>query len=109
MANSWIKKDRKITVFKVRVITRDIITDTVARFKSILGGRILSYERAIQDALEEAYAELLSEYPTIENIRFGTTEMISDGAELILYGEVSEREYEIAQKRKEEQVQKQKR
>jgi uncharacterized protein YbjQ (UPF0145 family) len=32
------------TVFKVRVVTKDVLTDAFARFKSIIGGRIKAYE-----------------------------------------------------------------
>lgn len=81
------------TVFKVRVITKDVITDAFARFRSIIGGRVKAYEKAIQDALEDAYHELIIEFPDVKNVRFGTTEMIADGAELIVYGEVSDEEY----------------
>ena len=34
------------TVFSVRVITRDIISDFLSRFRSILGGRVKVYEKA---------------------------------------------------------------
>jgi len=81
------------TVFKVRVVTRDMITDFFARFRSILGGRVKSYEKAIQNAIDESYQELLSEWPNVKNVRFGTTEMLSDAAEIIVYGEVSDKEY----------------
>jgi uncharacterized protein YbjQ (UPF0145 family) len=78
------------TVFKVRVVTKDVISDTLARLRSIIGGRVKTYERVIQQALEEAYDELKAEYPNVKNIRFGTTEMIKDGAEIVVYGEVDE-------------------
>jgi uncharacterized protein YbjQ (UPF0145 family) len=81
------------TVFKVRVITKDVLTDAFARFRSIIGGRVKAYEKAIQDALEDAYHELVLEFPDVKNVMFGTTELIADGAELIVYGEVSDAEY----------------
>jgi len=81
------------TVFKVRVLTRDMITDFFARFRSILGGRVKAYEKAIQEAIDGAYAELKEEYPNIQNVRFGTTEMLNDACEIILYGEVTDDEY----------------
>jgi uncharacterized protein YbjQ (UPF0145 family) len=81
------------TVFKVRVVTRDMITDFFARFRSILGGRVKAYEKAIQEAIDDAYADLKKEYPNIQNVRFGTTEMLSDACEIILYGEVTDDEY----------------
>jgi uncharacterized protein YbjQ (UPF0145 family) len=77
-----------------------MITDFIARFKSILGGRVKQYERAIQEGLDDAYAELLWEYPDVKNVRFGTTEMISDGCELIVYGEVEDAVWEKKQKEK---------
>jgi len=76
------------TIFVVRVISRDIITDFVSRFRSILGGRVRAYERAIQEGIEFAYDELRTKYPMVINVRFGTTEMMSDACEIILYGEV---------------------
>jgi uncharacterized protein YbjQ (UPF0145 family) len=81
------------TVFKVRVVTRDVFTDMFARFRSIIGGRVKAYEKTIQQALEEAYEELLKEFPDVINVKFGTTEMINDGAEIIVYGEVTDERY----------------
>jgi uncharacterized protein YbjQ (UPF0145 family) len=82
------------TVFKVRVVTRDMITDFFARFRSVMGGRVRAYEQAIQEAIDEAYDELIKEFPNIQNVRFGTTEMLSDACEIIIYGEVSDGDYE---------------
>lgn len=87
-------EDNMRTIFKVRVITKDIISDTFARFRSIVGGRVKVYERAIQEGLEDAYAEMVKEYPSVKNVRFGTTEMLQDGCELVLYGEVEDIDYE---------------
>jgi uncharacterized protein YbjQ (UPF0145 family) len=81
------------TVFKVRVITKDVLTDAFSRFRSIIGGRIKAYEKAIQEGIEDAYHELIIEFPNISNIKFGTTEMLNDACELIIYGEVSDEEY----------------
>lgn len=81
------------TVFKVRVITKDVLSDAFARFRSIIGGRVKAYEKVIQENLEDAYHELVLQFPNVKNIHFGTTEMIADGAELIIYGEVSDEEY----------------
>lgn len=80
------------TVFKVRVVTKDVISDLFARWRSIIGGRVKAYEKVIQEALEDAYNELKSEHPNVKNVRFGTTEMISDGAEIVVYGEVEDGE-----------------
>jgi len=78
------------TIFKVRVVTKDVVSDMFARFRSIIGGRVKSYERVIQEALDDAYNELKKEYPNVKNVRFGTTEMLNDGAEIIVYGEVED-------------------
>lgn len=77
------------TVFSVRVITKDMVSDFFARMKSLIGGRIKSYEVLIQTALEEMSAELRKKYPDIKNLHIATTEMIKDGAELIIYGETN--------------------
>jgi len=81
------------TVFKVRVVTKDVLTDAFARFKSILGGRVKAYEKVIQDAIEDAYHELVLQFPDVKVVRFATTELLSDGAEIIIYGEVTDEEY----------------
>lgn len=78
------------TIFKVRVVTKDVVSDMFARFRSIIGGRVKSYERVIQEALDDAYNELKKEYPNVKNVRFGTTEMLNDGAEIVVYGEVED-------------------
>jgi len=93
-----MKKTRE--VFKVRVITRDMITDTFAQWKSILGGRVKSYEKIIQKAIDEAYEELHKKYDTLRNVRIGTTEMIRDGCEIIVYGEVDEDEFQKKKNKK---------
>jgi len=82
------------TVFAVRVLTKDMITDTFATWRSIIGGRVKSYEKVIGVALEGAYEELYKKFPNIKNVRFATTEMIRDGCEIIAYGEVTDEEYE---------------
>jgi len=87
------------TVFAVRVLTKDMITDTFATWRSIIGGRVKSYEQVIAKALEGAYNELYKKYPNIKNVRFATTEMIKDGCEIIAYGEVTDEEYEKEKKR----------
>jgi uncharacterized protein YbjQ (UPF0145 family) len=81
------------TVFRCRVVTKDVITDAFARFRSIIGGRVKAYEKAIQENLEDAYHELLLEFPNIQNIKFNTVEVQSDAMELVIYGEISDTEY----------------
>jgi len=75
-------------VFKVRVLTKDALTDTFASFRSIIGGRIKAYEQIITQAIQEASDELVKEYPNVKNIKIATTEMIKDGCEIIVYGEI---------------------
>jgi len=88
------------TVFAVRVLTKDMITDTFANWRSIFGGRVKSYEKVISRALEETYGELYDTYPNIRNVRFATTEMIKDGCEIIAYGEVTDDEYKKVKDKK---------
>jgi uncharacterized protein YbjQ (UPF0145 family) len=81
------------TVFKVRIITKDAISDAFARFKSIIGGRVKVYEKLIQETLEDCYHELVLEFPNIKNIKFNSVEIQSDAAEIVIYGEVSDADY----------------
>lgn len=48
------------TVFEVRVVTKNIFSDLLAKYKSILGGRVKCYEEIIKSALEDAEAYALS-------------------------------------------------
>jgi uncharacterized protein YbjQ (UPF0145 family) len=93
------RKTMTKTVFKVRVLSKDMISDFMARFRSILGGRVKVYEKAISEAIEEAYNELITEYPNVTNVKFGTTEMLSDACEIIIYGDVTDEEYNEGKKK----------
>jgi uncharacterized protein YbjQ (UPF0145 family) len=92
------------TIFKVRVLSRDMISDFMARFRSILGGRVKVYEKAISESIEEAYNELITEYPNIKNVKFGTTEMLSDACEIVIYGDVTDEEYNEGKKKNKDRV-----
>lgn len=79
-------------VYAVRVGTRNIFYDMWAKIKNIFGGRLTPYEQVISKCIKEAYDELKSKYPSVRNIRIQTTMITLGAAEIIVYGEVDEKE-----------------
>ena len=79
---------RKRTVFKTRVISRIFFKDFLANLKSIIGGRLRTYERMINEGVQEALDELYADYPDVQNVRIATFQISQGAAEIIVYGEV---------------------
>jgi len=70
------------------VRTRSILSDIYASIKNLTGGRIQPYEEAIEQCVNEAFAELQKEYPKVKNCKLMTTEMLKGASEIVVYGEV---------------------
>ena len=75
-------------VWKTKVISRNFISDFGANLKNIIGGRLKTYEKMVDLAIKEATDELLSEYPSVENIKMQITEFSNSSICCTVYGEV---------------------
>lgn len=70
---------------------RHIGRDIMAMLRGIVGGEITDYTKMIAEAREQALDRMVAEAETmganaIVAIRFGTAEMMSSAAEILVYG-----------------------
>lgn len=71
--------------------TRHIGSDISAGLKSIVGGEIRGYVKALTDAREEALERMLQDAETlgadaVVGVRFSTAQVMSGAAEILAYG-----------------------
>jgi uncharacterized protein YbjQ (UPF0145 family) len=70
---------------------RHIGRDIMAMFRGIVGGEIIDYTKMIAEAREQALDRMAAEAEkmganAIVAIRFGTAEMMTSAAEILVYG-----------------------
>lgn len=71
--------------------TRHVGSDITAMFKSLVGGEIKGYVKALTIAREEAQARMMAEAQklgadAIVSVRFTTSSIMAGGAEILAYG-----------------------
>lgn len=76
------------TVHKVRVFSKNFVTDFFQNLKNIVGGRLKAYEKMIEQAIDESISDLLREHPLVKNLKMQVTEMTDGSIAVIVYGEV---------------------
>ena len=76
------------TVFTVRIVSRNEISDFGQSLKNIFGGRLKGYEKMLNKAVGEALQELYIKYPNVQNVRISTSQIVLGAAEIIVYGEI---------------------
>jgi uncharacterized protein YbjQ (UPF0145 family) len=76
----------KKIVWVTRVSSRNYISDFGASFKNIIGGRLKTYEKMIDEGIKEATEELISKYPDAEDIKFQINEFSNQAISIIVYG-----------------------
>ena len=82
------------TLGLVRGITiraRHVGRDIMAMLRGVVGGEITDYTKMIAEAREQALDRMVTEAETmganaIVAVRFGTAEMMSSAAEILVYG-----------------------
>jgi uncharacterized protein YbjQ (UPF0145 family) len=70
---------------------RHIGRDIIAMFRGVVGGEITDYTKMIAEAREQALDRMAAEAETmganaVVAIRFGTAEMMTSAAEILVYG-----------------------
>ena len=70
---------------------RNIGKDIIAVFKNILGGEISEYTKLMAESREQALDRMISEAKTLGanaviNVRFSTSYIMSNAAEILVYG-----------------------
>ena len=71
--------------------TKDIIKDIGAGLKSMVGGKLGSYEKLMEEARSEAIEQMVSQAEAlganaIVGVRFESTEVAAGAAEILAYG-----------------------
>jgi len=71
--------------------TRHLGSDIVAGLKSLIGGEIKGYVKALTDAREEATQRMVKEAEALNAdaiicVRYATSQVMSGGAEILAYG-----------------------
>lgn len=71
--------------------TRHVGSDILAALKSLIGGEIKGYVKALTDAREEALSRMLEDAEAlgadaVVGVRFGTSQIMTGAAEILAYG-----------------------
>tara|TARA_Y100001970_G_scaffold190177_1_gene231247 strand:- start:2 stop:301 length:300 start_codon:yes stop_codon:yes gene_type:complete len=71
--------------------TKDIIKDVGAGLKSLVGGKLGSYEKLMEEARQDAVAGMVAQAEAlganaIVGVRFESTEVAAGAAEILVYG-----------------------
>ncbi len=71
--------------------TKDIVKDIGAGLKSIVGGKLGSYEKLMEEARSEAIAKMVNQAEAlganaVVGVRFESTEVAAGAAEILAYG-----------------------
>ena len=82
--------EKEKTVFAVVVKTRHFLADFFQSIRNMIGMNLTSYERMIEDAVEEALHKLKTKYPNAYDIKISTTQVINGACEIIVYGTIKE-------------------
>jgi len=75
-------------VFKNIVQSRNFVSDFGATIKNIIGGRLKTYEKMMNEGVTEAITQLETEYPGVHDIRMQITEFKNASICITVYGVV---------------------
>lgn len=77
-----------IFIRKVRVVSRNFVSDFGANIINIIGGRLKTYEEMIKEGIDETVLELQKENTEVRNIKLQVTEFSNSSIAIIAYGEI---------------------
>lgn len=71
--------------------SKDVIRDIMAGLRTIIGGEVKVYTKAIEEAREEAMNRMIKDAEekganAIVSVRFTTSQVMSGAAEILVYG-----------------------
>lgn len=75
-------------VYKNVVQSRNFVSDFGATIKNIVGGRLKTYEKMLDEGIAEALKKLYDEYPAVRDVKMQITEFKNASICITVYGEV---------------------
>jgi len=76
-------------VWVTKVVSRNVVSDFLSNLKNIVGGRLKSYERMIDNQLKEVTKEFHHKYPESKEVRIEFTEFTQGALAIIVHGVVN--------------------
>jgi len=73
-------------VWVIKVISRNFVSDFIAKCKNILGGRLQTYEKMLDKSLREVTEEFYKKYPNATQVRIEFTEFTNGVLAIIVHG-----------------------
>ena len=77
-------------VHETRVISRNFMTDLVQTMVNIIGGRLKSYEKMIDNEIKKATEALTKRHPDVFNVNIRIQEFTAGALLIVVHGSVME-------------------
>lgn len=74
-------------IHKVKVVSKDIFADILAKFQNMFGHNLSSYERMINKAMKQIEDELKSENIDLDWYRYEISQLTTGAMAVMIYGE----------------------
>lgn len=71
----------------VKVVTRNMIMDMVAKFQNLVGMNLTSYEKMIDKGIEQVQEELKKKKIKLKWYRYETTQLTNGAMSIMFYGD----------------------
>lgn len=81
-----INKMKQIT--KTKVVSRDFITDFIAKFQNMVGANLSGYEKMVNKGMKQIQDELDKENIKLKWYRYEITQLTNGAVSITLYGDI---------------------
>jgi uncharacterized protein YbjQ (UPF0145 family) len=78
------------TVFAVSVKTRHFLSDWFQGIKNAVGMNLTSYEKVLEESIEEALFKLYKQFPDVYDVHVNFANMVYGATQVIVYGKVKD-------------------
>ena len=76
---------KQITITKV--VSRDFITDFIAKFQNLIGSNLTGYEKMVQKGTNQIQEELNNKKIKLEWYRYEITQLTNGAVSITIYGD----------------------
>lgn len=73
-------------VWVTKVVSRNFVTDFIAGLVNIVGGRLKSYEKMLDNSLRDVTQEFYELYPKAKQVRIEFTEFTTGALAIVVHG-----------------------